>query len=234
MTAMHNQLMIEKYKAQRFIILYLAAAVLAAAGFFLGLLKLPEYMDTAKIFSLSVCDTSFMFIISLVAAWFAGNDFQNRTIHNEIKVGYSRFSVFMARTITTVIMAVLLHLIYIFATVLGFAVKYRFDSSIFSMTDFVWLLVVMLQICANICIVMFIVFAIKKVTSGIAVTVVFSFVSCNILRNFISESVFRLTCFSLAQTSDNRTLALSAVFAAAVIIISLTATHFVFRKAEIK
>ena len=140
----------------------------------------------------------------------------------------------MARTITTVIMAVMLHLTYVFATVLGFAVKYRFDSSIFSVTDFVWLLVVMLQICANICIVMFIVFALKKVTSGIAVTVVFSFVSCNILRNFIRESVFRLTCFSLAQTSDNRTLALSAVFAVAVIVISLTATHFVFRKAEIK
>ena len=69
---MHNQLMIEKYKAERFVIMYLAAAVLAAAGFFLGLLKLPEYMDTAKVFSLSVCDTSFMFIISLVAAWFAG------------------------------------------------------------------------------------------------------------------------------------------------------------------
>ena len=92
----------------------------------------------------------------------------------------------------------------------------------------------MLQICANICIVMFIVFALKKVTSGIAVTVVFSFVSCNILRNFIRESVFRLTCFSLAQTSDSRTLALSAVFAAAVIVISLTATHLIFRKSEIK
>ena len=231
---MHNQLMIEKYKAKRFMIMYLAAAVLAAAGFFLGLLKLPEYMDTEKVFSLSICDTSVMFIVSLVAAWFAGNDFQNRTIQNEIKVGYSRFSVFIARTITTVIMAVLLHLTYVFATVLGFAVKYRFDSSIFSITDFVWMLVVMLQICAIISIVMFIIFALKKVTSGIAVTVVFSFVSCNILRNFISESVFRLTCFSLAQTSDNRTLALSAVFAAVVIVISLTATHFVFKKAEIK
>ena len=231
---MRNQLMIEKYKAKRFVIMYLAAAVLSAAGFFLGLLKLPENLDTATVFSFSICDTSFMFIVSLVAAWFAGNDFQTRTIYNEIKVGYSRFSVFMARTIATVIMAVLLHLTYVFATVLGFSVKYRFDSSIFSLTDFVWLLVVMLQICANICIVMFIVFALKKVTSGIAVTVVFSFVSCNILRNFIGESIFRLTCFSLAQTSDNRTFALSAVFAAAVIVISLTATHFVFRKAEIK
>ena len=161
---MRNQLMIEKYKAQRFVIMYLAAAVLSAAGFFLGLLKLPENLDTATVFSFSICDTSFMFIVSLVAAWFAGNDFQTRTIHNEIKVGYSRFSVFMARTIVTVIMAVLLHLTYVFATVLGFSVKYRFDSSIFSLTDFVWLLVVMLQICANTCIVMFIVFALKKVT----------------------------------------------------------------------
>lgn len=234
---MYNQLMVEKYKAKRFIIMYLAAAVLAGAGFFLGLLKIPEHMehmDTATVFSLSICDASFMFIISLVVAWFAGNDFQNRTIHNEIKVGYSRFSVFMSRTITTVIMAMLLHLTYVFATVLGFAVKYRFDSSIFSVANLVWTLVVMLQICANTCIVMFIVFALKKVTSGIAVAVVFSFVSCNVLRNFISKSVFRLTCFSLAQTSDNSTLALSAVFAAVVIIISLTAAHFIFRKSEIK
>lgn len=231
---MHNQLIVEKYKAKRFMILYLAAIVLAVAGFLLGFLKLPENLDTATVYSFSICDTSFMFIISLVAAWFAGNDFLNRTIHNEIKIGYSRFSVFMARTITTVIMAVLLHLTYVFATVLGFAVKYRFDSSIFTITDFVWLLVVMLQICANICIVMFIVFALRKVTSAIAVTVVFSFVTCNVLRNFISESVFRLTCFSLAQTSDSRTLAWSAVLAAAVIAFALTATQFVFRKAEIK
>ncbi|MCM1569775.1 MAG: ABC transporter permease [Roseburia sp.] len=230
---MHNQLIIEKYKAERFIILYLAAAVLAAAGFALGFLKLPENLDTAAVFSLSICDTSFMFIVSLVTAWFAGNDFLNRTIHNEIKIGYGRFSVFMVRTIPAVIMAVLLHLTYVFATVLGFSVKYRFDSSIFSVTDFAWLLVVMLQICANICIVMFIVFSLRKVTLGIAVTVVFSFVSCNILRNFISDSVFKLTCFSLAQTSDNETLALSAALAAAVIVISLTATYFVFRKAEI-
>ena len=232
---MRNQLMVEKYKAERFLLLYLAAAVLGAAGFFLGFLKLAEnHLDTATVFSFSICDTSFLFIVSLVTAWFAGNDFLNRTIQNEIKAGYSRFSVFLARTITAVIMAQLLHLIYVFATVLGFALKYRFDSSLFSVRDFIWLLVVMLQIGANICIVMFIVFALRKAISGIAVAVVFSFVTCNILRNFIGESVFRLTCFSLAQTSDDRTLALSAALAAAVIIISLTATYLVFRKAEIK
>ena len=231
---MRKQLIIEKYKAERFTIMYLAAVVLAAAGFFLGLLKLPPNLDTSTVFSFSICDTSFMFIISLVTAWFVGNDFLTRTIHNEIKIGYSRVSVFLVRTITCVIMAILLHLTYVFATVIGFVVKYRFDSSIFSITNFVWLLVVMSQICANICIVMFIVFSLKKATLGIAVTVIFNFVSCNILRNFISGSVFRLTCFSLAQTSDSKTLVLSEVLAIAVIAISLTATHIVFRKAEIK
>ena len=231
---MRNQMMIERYKVIRFYIMYIAAVVLAAAGFFLGLLKLPEDLDTAKVFSFSVCDTSFMFIISLVAAWFTGNDFMNRTIHNEIKIGYSRFSVFLVRTVTTVVMAVFLHLVYIISTILGFSVKYHFDSSVFSLTDLAWLFVVILQICANICIVMFIVFALKKVTSGIAVTVIFSFVSCNILRNFVRESIFRLTPFSLAQTNDSRTLTLSAIFAVAVIVLSLAATHIVFRKAKIK
>lgn len=231
---MRNQLMIEKYKAVRFPIMYIAAVVLATVDFLLGFLKLTEDVNTSTVFSYSLPDTSFMFIISLVAAWFAGNDFMNRTIHNEIKTGYSRFSVILARTITASVMSILLHLIYVFATVLGFSVRYGFDSSLFTLRNFVWFLVVMLQICADICIVMFIVFALKKITYAIAVTVVFSFAACNVLRNFISKSFFRLTCFSLAQTSDNSTLVLSAVFAIAVIIVSLTATHFVFGKAEIK
>lgn len=231
---MYNQLKTERFKAVRFRLVYLAAAVLAASGFFFGLLKLPDSLNTAKVYSLSICDTSFMFIIALVAAWFAGNDFLNRTIHNEIKIGYSRFSVIVTRTVTTAQMSALLHMTYVIAAVLGFSVKWGFDSSIFTLTNLMWLFVVLIQICANISIVMFIVFVLKKVTSAIAVTVVFSVVSCNVLRNFISESVFRLTCFSLAQTSDTKTLVLSGIFAITVIIAALTAAHLVFRRAEIK
>lgn len=231
---MHNQLMVEKYKAVRFPMIYIAAFILATADFLLGFLKIPENMKTSMVFSNSLCDTSFMFIISLMAAWFTGNDFMNRTIHNEIKVGYSRFSVIFVRTIAAVTMSVLLHLIYVSATVFGFSVRYGFDTSLFTVRNFVWLMVVVLQISANICIVMFIVFALKKITVAIAVTVVFSFTACNVLRNFISKSVFRLTCFSLAQTNDNRTLILSALFAMMMIFMSMIATHFVFRKTEIK
>lgn len=231
---MRNQMMIEKYKAVRFPIMYIAAFVLAIADFLLGFLKIPEGTKTATVFSNSLCDTSFVFLISLVAAWFAGNDFMNRTIHNEIKAGYSRFSVIFVRTLITAAMSVCLHLVFVFAAVLGFSIKYGFDSSIFTLRNFVWLLVVLLQLCANICIIMFIVFSLKKITSVIAVTVIFSFTACNVLRNFISDSVFELTCFSFAKESDNGTLAWSAVIAMAVIAVSLIATHFVFRKAEIK
>lgn len=231
---MRNQMIIERYKAVRFFIIYIAALVLVVAGFLNGLIKISEDLNTSTVFSNLVCDTSFIFILSLVAAWFAGNDFLNRTIHNEIKAGYSRISVIITRTTTTVFMGLLLHLAYVVASLLGFIVKAGFDSSVFTVANLGWLLVVMLQICANICIVMFIVFALKKVTSGIAVTVIFAIVSCNVLRNFISESVFRLTPFSLAQTSDSQTLALSAAVATVMIAVSVLATHLVFRRAEIK
>ena len=231
---MRNQMIIERYKAVRFFILYIAALVIVVAGFLNGLIKIPKDLNTSAVFSDLVCDTSFIFILSLVAAWFAGNDFLNRTIHNEIKAGYSRISVIITRTITTVIIGLLLHLAYIAASLLGFVIKAGFDSSVFTVVNLSWLLVVMLQICANICIVMFIVFALKKVTSGIAVTVIFAIVSCNVLRNFISDSVFRLTPFSLAQTSDSQTLILSAAVAAVMIAVSMLATHLVFRRAEIK
>ena len=231
---MRNQMIIERYKSVRFPVLYLAAVVAMMMGFFLGFLKLPSAWDTAAVFSETVRDTSGFFIYALVAAWFAGNDFLNRTIHHEIKAGYSRFSVIIVRAIPAIIIAFLLHLAYIVATVIGFSIKNGFDSSIFTVENLVWLLTVMLQICANICIVMLIVFALKKVTSGIAVTVIFTIVSCNVLRNFISDSVFRLTPFSLAQTYDSKTLALSAAVAATVIVGSLIATHLVFRRAEIK
>lgn len=231
---MLNQMSVQKYKAVRFPILYIAALVTITMGFLYGYLKLPPTFDTNAVFSDTVCDTSGFFIFALVAAWFAGNDFLTRTIHNEIKAGYRRFSLILTRTVTTTTMVILLHLGYILSTVIGFSLKNGFDTSLFTVVNLFWLLTVLIQVCADICIVMFIVFSLKKATSAIAVAVVFAFIAFNVLRNFISESVFRLTPFSLAQTSDAGMLALSAVIAAAVIAGILTATHFVFRKAEIK
>ena len=67
---MLNQLKVEKFKACRFWLMYIAVAVLAVAGFLFGFIKFPEEAMTDGIFSDVVCDTSFIFIITLVSAWF--------------------------------------------------------------------------------------------------------------------------------------------------------------------
>lgn len=231
---MHNQLKVEKFKACRFWLMYIAEMVLAVAGFLFGFIKFPEGAMTVGIFSDVVCDTSFVFIITLVSAWFVANDFFHRTIHNEIKVGYSRWSVIFSRTVTTFIMAILLHLTYIIASVGGYCVKWGFDSSIFTERNLAWLAVVLLQICANVSFIMLIVFALKKVTAAISGAIIFSIISCNVLRNFISDGIFRLTCFSLAQDSETETLLLSGALALVTIITVTIATHLIFRKSEIK
>ncbi len=231
---MLNQLKVERFKACRFWLMYIAVAVLAVAGFLFGFIKFPEEAMTDGIFSDVVCDTSFVFIITLVSAWFAANDFFHRTIHNEIKVGYSRWSIIFSRTVTAFIMAMLLHLTYIIASVAGFCAKWGFDSSILTGQNLIWLAVVLLQICANVSFIMLIVFALKKVTAAISGAIIFSIISCNVLRNFISDGIFRFTCFSLAQDKNIETLLLSGILALATIIVVMTATHLVFRKSEIK
>ena len=231
---MLNQLRVERFKACRFWLMYIAEAVLAVAGFLFGFIKFPEEALTDGVYSSVVCDTSFVFIITLVSAWFAANDFFHRTIHNEIKVGYSRWSIIFSRTVTTFIMAILLHLTYIVASVVGFCAKWGFDSSVLTGRNLIWLAVVLLQICANVSFIMLIVFALKKVTAAISGAIIFSIVSCNILRNFISDGIFRLTCFSLAQESSTETLFLSGMLAFITIITVTAITHLIFRKSEIK
>lgn len=231
---MLNQLRVERFKACRFWLMYITGAVLAAAGFLCGFIIFPEEAMTDGVYSSVVCDTSFVFIITLVSAWFVANDFFHRTIHNEIKVGYSRWSIIFSRTVTTFIMSILLHLTYIIASVAGFCAKWGFDSSILTGRNLVWLAVVLLQICANESFIMLIVFALKNITATISGAIIFSIISCNVLRNFIFDGIFRLTCFSLAQDSKTETLLLSALLALITIIDVTSITHLIFRKSEIK
>ena len=233
---MRNQIAVEFYKAIRFSILYIAALVIIISGFLYGNIKISSNLDfnIARVFSAVIGDTSFIFIISLVVSWFIGNDFLYRTIHNEIKIGYSRISVVLVRVLPSIVMAMFLHLAYIFSAIIGFSIKNGFDDSMFTVSNFVWLLTVMVQVCSIVCIVIFIVFALKKVTSGIAVSTIFIVICCSVLRNFINDTVFKLTPFSLAQTSDSKNLAISSIVAISVIFVSLISTHFIFRKTEVK
>ncbi|MBQ8967827.1 ABC transporter permease [Ruminococcus sp.] len=232
---MFEQLKLERFKAARFYMIYIAIALIAAAGGSYGYLKFPEGLGLGKVFADAVCDTSLLFVPATVTAWLLGNDFLYRTIHNPIKLGSSRASVIMAKALTAFAVSLMIHLTDITATIVGYGLRYGFDSSLFTTGNLLWLLVVMVQVCAITSFVVLIVFAAKNALAGIALTVVFTFITCNILRNFLDgKTAFKLSCFSLAQTNDVSTLVLSGIFAAITIAVVLGLTQLVFRKAEIK
>ena len=232
---MRDQFRVESFKAVRFWMIYVGIAIMAAAGFAYGYLKFPSGIDSAKVFSLTLCDTSLMFIATSIVSWFVGNDFLNRTIHNEIKLGRTRFSVIFTKSIVSFVISALIHMTYVVSTVAGFWARYGFDSTMFKSRNLIWSLVILVQIGAIVGCVMFIVFALKKALAGIAFTVVFTFFTCNMLRNFLSDKdFFKLSCFSLAQTSDTKTLFLSGVFAVLTIAAMLALTHWIFRRTEVR
>ena len=107
--------------------------------------------------------------------------------------------------------------------------------SIFTFRNLAWTLVVLLQLAAIVSFIIFIVFAVKNAAGAMGGTVLFSIVMLNILRNFLSDKdYFKLSCFSLAQTSDTKTLFLSGVFAVLTIAAMLALTHWIFRRTEVR
>lgn len=231
---MMNQLKVEGFKLRRFWIVYIAVAAVALMGFLFGYLKFSDTYNTHITFSEVIGDTSFMFIISLISAWFIGNDFNNRTIHNEIKIGCGRLSVILSRTLMVFISSAIIHLSYVLAVVAGFSVKYGFDTSILSPGNLAWVGVVILQLMALQSITVLLTFLLKKLAAAIAASVCVVVVMCNVLRNFIDAEIFNLSCFGFAQSGDAHTLTLSAIFALATIVIFLGISYILFRKSAIK
>ncbi|MCM1192791.1 MAG: ABC transporter permease [Butyrivibrio sp.] len=235
---MINLLKIELYKLKKFKFGYIAMIFMFAVGYLYGDSRLAAHpfditTDTATVFSSTVCDTSFVFIIAIVSALFMGKDFSNRTICNEVKLGYSRFSVLLSRTIIVCAFSVLLHLIYVAAAIIGTSVVRGFDSSFLCAENVFWLLTVIIQLAAVICGVVLISFLTKKVSEAIAFSALYAALCCNILRNFLDTRLFTMSCFCFIQDRAEN-LALAAVIALITMIVFLAVTAFTFRKAEIK
>lgn len=93
-------------------------------------------------------DTSMMFVPVLLSAGFVGNDFSNRTIHNEITIGYSRLSALLVRELPAFLSAVILHFTFAVGTAVGLGVKVGFSFELFQIQDLVWCFTVMLQLMA--------------------------------------------------------------------------------------
>lgn len=234
---MINQLRVERFKLIRNPSLYLAGLIyiiiavmgcrLAAADPVMGQEQLSMGVFTY------IGDTSVMFLISVVTAWFLGSDFTSRTIHNEIKIGYSRLSVLLSRTIIVYAAAIILHFLNFLTLAAGFWMSIGLEEDFFSVQNLIWLLVVMVQVCGIQSVTVLVVFVTRNVTAAIAVSVCSSFVMCNILRNYTTSKIFTLSCFSLAQDNSWDVLIPSLIFALLIIAVMFAITYYCFKKSDI-
>lgn len=233
---MFNLLKVELYKLKKFQFGYIAVLFMFVAGYLYAEgAKILDIMDnTNAIFSGIVCDTSFVFFISIVMAWFMGKDFSDRTICNEIKLGYSRFRILLSRMIVVCAFAALLHVVYVISAVFRFSMRKEFDVSVFCVENVLWLLTVLIQLAAVISGVVLISFITRKQSEAIALSTMYAFVCCNILRNFISAKIYTLSCFYFVQNNSTENLVFATISSFVTMMIFLTIAIFTFKKAEIK
>lgn len=235
---MTNLLKVELYKLKKFKLGYIAVIFMFVVGAMYGYKIGTEFFETndntAVVFSNTVCDTSLVFIIAIVAAIFIGKGFSNRTICNEIKLGYSRFHVLLSKLTAACILAMLLHSTYIISTILAFSIVRGFDASVLSQENALWLLTVLIQLTAIISGVILISFTTKKMSESIALSTICAAICCNILRNYTDAKLFTMSPFCFALDNNTENLSLSGVNALVTMLVFLTIAVFTFRKAEIK
>lgn len=232
---MFNLLRIEFYKLSKFLFGYIAILFMLGVGLSYGGIKLSELeINTSDVFNYVICDTSFVFVMALVAALFIGKDFSSRTICNEIKMGYNRYQILLSKMIAVCVFAVLLHMIYIISTIIGFVVIRGFDTSVLCSENALWLLAVSLQLVAIISGVVLICFIARKSLEAITLSVMYTFICCNLLRNFISSKIFTMSCFCFVQDSNIENLLFSAISAFITMTLFLAIATFAFNKADVK
>lgn len=232
---MYNQLKVEFFKLRHFWLFYIAVVGMAGMGFAYGYIQLAKLgCSMYDAFADTNCDTSFMFILALVSAWFIGSDFSSRTIHHEITLGYSRGSVLAVREISVYLSAVILHVVYIVFTMLGVGIKNGFSGSMFKIQDVPWCVTLLLQLIALQSIIAFISFMCAKASAAIAASVCFTFIMCNVLRIYFDGKIFTKLCFYFVQNNAYDTLIPASIVAILTWIAAISLTCFMFRKKEIK
>ncbi len=232
---MCNQCKVTFFKFRHFWLFYIAILCMAGFGFSYGFVKIAGMGGNVyDAFLATNSDTSFMFILALVTAWFLGNDFSNRTIHHEITLGYSRWSVLLVRELPVLLSGVILHFIYVFSAVFGVACKNGFMGGMFETADALWCITIMLQLLGLQSIITMITFICAKAPSAIAISVSFIIITCNVLRNFLSETFFTKTVFYFARDNRSETLIPASIVAGITLVVSIALTYLLFRKKEIK
>ena len=132
---MTNLLKVEFYKLKRFWIGYIGMLFMFGVVYIYGDTRIGNRDHMSDAFSATVSDTSFVFLIAIIAALFIGRDFSNRTIGNEIKLGYSRTHILLSRMLAAGAFSILLHMVYIVSALIGFCMVIGFDTSLFRLRN---------------------------------------------------------------------------------------------------
>ncbi len=239
---MHNQLKLEVYKIKKSKFLYIASLAFIVCGIAIGVKAVYSNLTNISgknIYLDSVSDTSLMFLLSLFICYFIGDDFTNRTIDNEIRVGYSRLSVILARGIVVLPFTVLIYLCYTITATVFFGVINGFGTEVTITEMLVRLLLFAIQVMAVQSFTIFFMFICKNANLGMMVSVCFTFVTCNVLRNLMGAEnlLFRMTSFYRIMMNANslttQDIIISFVSAIATIVIMFFVTHLAFEKAEL-
>ena len=230
---MCNQLKIEFFKLYHFGLFYIAVICMAGLGFVYGNKLASLGFGIYDAFTEANCDTSFMFILALVSSWFIGSDFSNRTIHHEITLGYSRWSVLVVRELPVYLTAIALHFTYIIFTMLGVGIKTGFSCGMFGTQDLFWCITILLQLISLQSIIAFISFICAKASAAIAASTCFIFITCNVLRNFLEGRIFTRSVFCLSQDNTFDNLIYTSAVAVLTLVVTIFLTYLVLRKKEI-
>lgn len=239
---MNNQIIVGAIKLKKSVFFYLAITVFIVLGLMYGLkMVLVDFSDKSGVdaFIGTLSDTSLMFILSLFTSYVVGNEFTNRTVDNEIRIGYSRLSVVISRAIVVLPFTLVPYLAYTITSTLIFGLTNGF-ATVFTIPDLIIrFLLFILQVMSIQSISIFIMFACKKASLGMMINVCFVVVTCNLLRNLLQDNIiFKYTSFYRImmnnQSMTSQDILISFISAIATLLFMVYATYCVFRKAELK
>lgn len=240
---MINECKVQWYKLRRSPIFYLMIGFyLLMAGLIISKISGRDVRITGtEMFLGGIGDTSLLFGLTLFVSYFIGMDFKNRTIENEIRIGYSRWSVLLARSIVVLPVAVG---IYIFAYVLpvtvGSTVADGLGAGLSVQGAILRLVLFCIQVAAVLSFTILFMFVSNSATVGMMVSVCFTFLTCNLLRNFLDahNPVFALTSFCRIMMNEGglngKDIVISALSATINTVAVLVLTYHLFKREELK
>ena len=239
---MNNQIKVILYKLIKSKALYITALFYALLGVWssLGPILYDGVAWTAQYgFLLFISSRNTLIISAIFAAYMLGKDFSNRTINNEVRIGYSRLSIILSRAIVILPATAILYFFTLIPCIIIFGVYNGFGFDTFIPVLLLRLVLFLVQTISVTVFALLFVFWTKKAAAGLIACFVFNVITDPHTFMFLENSfIFKLTSFYriYMNNTDLMTSDIIISFISAILTITgvLIATYFIFRKAELK